>query len=149
MESRYHAAFLLTKRKTEMNPTLDRAKAIAYDVRNWAQERAERAKYHANDLMGWCAIASAELHKRLKVNGIASEIHVHIGDIGHVFLVVEDHVLDVTATQFGLSEVFLMHHKKAEAQYCFYTTVQTFTSAEQLRKQQLKDRWPASQLAYA
>lgn len=133
-----------------MNPTLDHVKSIAHEVRLWAQGRAERTRYHADDLMGWCAIASAELHNRLKASGIASEIHHGSSGYGsHIFLVVDDHVVDVTATQFGLSEVVIMHHKEAEAAHNFYLSTETFASPEQLRKQQLKDHWPVQQLVYA
>jgi len=126
--------------------------AIAWEVRHWAEARAQfRDK---DDLNGLCAIASAELHRRLGKAGIASEIHMWTWDLdesAHVYCVVDDHVVDVTATQFKQfrgTKVVIMHCKEAEA-YDFYQTKEVFKSAEQLRKQQKKEQWPSDQVALA
>lgn len=52
-----------------------------------------------SDLMGGCAIASTRLFLELQKLGIPAELCVtHT----HAFLVVDGHILDVTATQFKL-----------------------------------------------
>jgi hypothetical protein len=125
--------------------------AIATDVRYWAEGRAS-SPYSKLD--GWCARASAELFKQLKEEDIDASIHVwneNTGEIAHVFVVVDDHVVDVTATQFPEFEdkpVVILHQREAEA-YEFYQTKHVFHSVQELLKYQKKSRWPASQMAFA
>jgi hypothetical protein len=130
-----------------------RVTAIALGTRSWAESRAYRTNYNPEDLEGWCAIASAELHKRLKAEEIPAEIHMWVSGFGecHCFCVVEDHVVDVTATQFKafkLKTVVIMHKKEAEA-FEYYTTTNVFTSAAQLRRFQKREHWPSNQIAFA
>ena len=130
----------------------DTVAAIATDVRYWAEDKAPFGKQ--DDLNGMCAIASAELYRRLKTAGIASEIHMWVWDLdesAHVYVIVDDYVVDVTATQFKQfrhGPVNIMHCKEAEA-YDFYQSKEVFRCADSLRRQQRKDRWPAAQVAYA
>ena len=124
--------------------------AVATDVRHWAEEQATFGEY--DDLNGWCAKASAELYRRLKKVGIASEIHMWMWDLdesAHVYCVVDDYVVDVTASQFKQfrnTRVNIMHCKEAEA-YDFYQSKEVFKCADSLRRQQKKDRWPVNQIA--
>ena len=132
--------------------TRDIVMAEAMDVRHWAEEKATFGEH--DDLNGWCAIASAELHRRLKREGIDSEIHMWMWDLdesAHVYCVVDDHVVDVTASQFKQfrkQRVVLMHCREAEV-YDFYQSKEVFKCADSLRRQQKKDRWPAAQVALA
>lgn len=127
----------------------DKVLAIATDVRYWAEARADRI-----DLSGMCAIASAELHKRLTAEGIPCEIHLWYweeDESAHVYCVVDDHVVDVTATQFGPfrnTPVMIMHHRIAE-EHVFYQTREIFRDAVSLRRMQKRTRWPAMQVAFA
>jgi hypothetical protein len=134
-----------------MNKKLTRVHEIALEVRSWCENEADKARREDN-LVGYCAIASAELHKRLMKVGIQSEIHMHNGDfLSHVFLTVEDHVVDVTATQFSefrYHPVVIIHCKEAQ-QYEFFETDETFVDVMSLRKYQAKYKWPANQIAYA
>lgn len=130
----------------------DTVMAVATDVRCWAESKAELG---ANDsLNGWCAIASAELYRKLKDKGIAAEIHMWHWDLdgsAHVYCVVDDYVVDVTASQFKQfknTRVVLMHTREAEV-YDFYRTVEVFKCADSLRKNQRKNKWPPAQVAYA
>jgi len=124
--------------------------AIATDVRYWAEGRASDDR---PDLLGWCARASAELFKQLKAEDIDAEIHVWtagVGEEAHVFVVVDDHIVDVTATQFkefAETPVVILHYKEAQA-YEFYQTVHVFHSITELLSYQKKSRWPGSQLAF-
>jgi hypothetical protein len=123
--------------------------AIATDVRYWAEGRSQR-----EDLGGWCAIASAQLYRELVKEGFTPEIHMWSWQrdaSAHVFVVVEDHVVDVTATQFKQfrdKPVVIMHCREAEA-YTFYQTVDVFKTADALRAHQKRTRWLAAEVAYA
>jgi hypothetical protein len=130
----------------------DTVTAIAMDVRLWAEARATFGKN--DDLNGFCAIASAELHKRLAAAGIASEIHLWYWDqdeSAHVYCVVDDHVVDVTATQFREfrdEPLVIMHTREAEV-YTYYQTKEVFKDAASLRRMQKRTKWPADQVAFA
>lgn len=127
--------------------TLQRIRSIAQDVREWAETLdGERM----SQLCGYCAIASAELHKRLEIAGIKSEIHVSDdGASAHVFLVAEDYVVDVTATQFpefSWLPVVLLHEREAQAHW-FYETQAKFATVAELCRYQAKHKWPQHQMA--
>ena len=128
----------------------DRVFAIAKSVRQWTQESARKARYHPSDLMGWCAISSAKMLRELKAAGIDGKIHVRDYYDCHCFVVVDDYVVDVTATQFSEfrnNPVVIMHIKEAEA-YDFYTTEKVFKLPDELRVHQLRTKWPKRQIAY-
>ena len=133
-----------------MNRKLARVHEIALEVRSWAENEADKAS-RAENLMGYCAIASAELFKRLEKEGLAAEIHLSQTDWGsHVYLVIEDHIVDVTATQyheFSATPVVIIHYKEAE-QHEFYETSEIFWDVKALRKFQTNKRWPNDQIAY-
>lgn len=121
-------------------------------VRKWAELTNARRIYPGrDDLNGWCAIASARLWRELSAAGIDSEIHMAGCDIGnHVFLVVDDHVVDVTATQFRefyKQKLVIMHRKEAE-QHWFYQTEDVFETADELRRNQIRTGWPKEQTAH-
>lgn len=129
----------------------DRILNIAQRVRNWCQEKAEWSEYNADDLNGWCAIAAAQLHRELAKRDIKSDIHMYdqYGDC-HVFVVVDDHVIDVTATQFREfrhKPVVLLHQKEAD-NYRFYRSDRVFNSVQALRAHQYADGWNSRQIAY-
>jgi hypothetical protein len=134
-----------------MNTSLQsNVEAIATNVRYWTEGRADNQH---NDLTGWCARASAELFKQLKAEGIDAEIHAwvspHTGQ-SHVFLMVDDHIVDVTATQYRELRnvpVVIMHQREAEA-YEFYQTMHTFKAVGSLILWQKKTRWPKGQIAF-
>lgn len=121
---------------------------IASSVRKWAEKYAEKEDM-PDDLTGMCGIASAELSRRLTEANIPHEIHL-FNDFGcHVFIAVDDHVLDVTATQFHEfkhTKIVFRHYKEAE-QYYYYQPSEIFANAEALRKHQLKTNWPMHQTA--
>jgi hypothetical protein len=129
----------------------DQVYTIAQVVRYWAEGRA-RGTMGANDLCGWCAICAAELHRQLTVAGITSEIHSHNSVWGsHCYVAVEDHIVDVTATQFSEfsnQPVVILHTREAQA-YWFYQSDEFFTSADNLRIWQKRNKWPKHQLAYS
>lgn len=137
--------------------TRDRVATIAASVRSKIQARADRDEERlrgdttVSDLNGWCAIASASLFAALKRAGIAATIKLFRGGFGsHVFLEVDDHVVDITATQFRefrSQEVVILHSREAQV-YEFYNPEHEFFSPESLRKHQQKVGWPRDQIAY-
>lgn len=132
-----------------MNQQLrDIVTALATEVRWWAESRAE-----TESLAGWCAKASARLFNELVRAGIQAEIHLwtwNRDDSAHVYIVVDDHIVDVTATQFAEFRnvpVLIMHQREAEV-HEFYRTKEVFRSVMELIRSQKKHRWPANQIAY-
>jgi hypothetical protein len=119
------------------------------DVRDWAECIAEKECY-SSDLNGLCAIASAELFKRLKKKGFHPVICMSAEDWGmHVYLKLGDHVLDVTATQFQpfRNEPILIRHEKEMENQEYYRNPKVFKTSVGLRKHQLNTGWPTSQVA--
>jgi len=124
----------------------DTIAVIAQGVRYWAEAKSNRY-----DLNGWCAKCSAELYRRLKRAGISSEIHMSSNEWGsHVYLVVEDHIVCVTATQFSsfYPDVMIQHQREMDGEE-FFTTTETFKNPEELRELQKKNKWPSYQIAYS
>jgi len=128
-----------------------RVQAIALGVRKWAEDQDANSTWLTHDLGGWCAIASAELHRRLALVNIPAEIHISsTGLMSHVYVVVEDHVVDVTATQFGQNfrdkKVFISHLKEAEV-LAYWQSEDIIADSKELRLHQERTGWPKSQIA--
>jgi hypothetical protein len=126
----------------------DIVKGHATDARYWAEGRAG-----TSNMSGWCAIASAYLFRLLKQDGIDAEIRVRStdGPEAHVFLCVDDYVVDVTADQFRElrnQPIVVIPERLAEAYY-FYQSNFVFNSVEDLIRHQKKTRWVSSQVAYS
>ncbi len=120
---------------------------IAKKVREWTQQRADRANYNPYDLCGWCAISAAQLFRELRRAGIDAELHYVSG---HCFTVVEDHIVDVTAAQFDEFrnvDINIIHIKEAE-QHWYYQSSKSFGNPTELREHQHKEKWPRKQIAY-
>jgi len=138
---------------------LDLIRSTAETVRFWAEGRAAMQYGRGRlgweeDLNGWCAIASAELWRQLSSLGFKPELHAWIcpqdNESTHVFLVVEDHVVDITATQFSKMRnipVYIEHVKEA-ARWNHYQTQSVFASPTELIRWQKKGRWPSDQIAW-
>lgn len=125
-----------------------RVYAIAKRVRSWTQRKADDKNYNTHNLCGWCAISSAELHRQLNRENIGAELHY---GGGHCFTVVEDYVVDVTATQFEEFEdveINIIHLKEAD-EFWYYNSSAVFRDPLDLRKHQLKEKWPKRQICYA
>jgi hypothetical protein len=133
--------------------TLSKVQEISEEVRDWTEQLAEK-KTSNKRLAGYCAIASARLHKELGRIGINAELHVWndpAGRSAHVFVVVDDYVIDVTATQFQQfinQPIVIMHHREAET-YPFYNSSEIYKNSAMLRKAQLRQGWTIDQVAFA
>ena len=120
---------------------------VARRVRAWTQLKANRAHYNPHNLCGWCAISAAYFFRELSKENIDAELHYVSG---HCFVVVDDHVVDITASQFDEFEnveILILHIKEAE-QHWFYQSSKVFSSPSRLRDHQLKERWPSREIAY-
>jgi hypothetical protein len=143
----------MSRVKTKMNVFLTRVYDIALAVRAEVEVLAHHRGDDREDLNGWCAIASGKLHNRLVKEGIdRAEIHMASDNQGscHVFLMVDDHVLDITATQFQhfLNEAVLIRHHREVDHHWYYESSQMFRTAKELRKNQLKTGWTKKQICY-
>ena len=135
-----------------MNKSLqDKVATIASDTRFWVQAKAYRSNYNPGSLLGWCAIASAELHNRLTMEGIPAEIHMWVGEMYcHCFCVVNNFVVDVTASQFDVfqnDDVVIMHCNEAMF-HEMYRGTETFKCGADLRRFQKRERWPSNQICF-
>jgi hypothetical protein len=66
-----------------------------------------------------------------------------------VFVVVDDHVIDITATQFTEFKdipVLIMHHREAQV-YKFYNTTHVIEDDRKLVKLQKRQGWRFDQIA--
>ena len=70
------------------------------------------------DLMGWCGVASFILAEELEKIGVACSVwEGTYKDTSHAWNIVDNHILDITATQFGLENI---HVVKAYEKGCGY-----------------------------
>lgn len=126
--------------------------SMAKQVRGWVEDEDLKRQYPRPGLNGFCAIASAELSRRLMHEGIPHEIHMSSSEDGsHVYVVIDDVVYDVTATQFPQykdTKVLIKHTREAEVNW-FHQVEEIFRNAEELRNYQIRARWPKDQTAYA
>ncbi len=126
---------------------------IAQDVRYWAEGEAEsRDPENARDLNGWCAITAGKLYRELLAAGYQPKINMAAADIGcHIFITVDDHVVDVTATQFSEyhDEPVLIVHEQLVQDHWYYQVDKEFATVEDLINHQKKTRWPREQIAWA
>lgn len=131
---------------------------LARDVREWTEQlyfvRQQSDGLTGRPLptlCGYCAIASAELWRRLRDQGIYSQLHVSYTVYGsHVYVVLEDHIVDVTATQFhditvDHDQLYIRHARMSA--HVYHQTTEIFETADDLRRFQRQGRWPKDQIA--
>jgi hypothetical protein len=105
-----------------------------------------------SDLACMCAIASAKLFKVLNENKIEAKLAVcHYPDGGHCFLVFNDHIIDITATQFS------KHNKPIEIvpikmvnniEYWDLKDAKIFTDLNSFVKFLKRNSWDDEQIPY-
>lgn len=129
----------------------DYIEAVAEDVRIWTESRAE-GTLNADDLNGWCARAAAELWRRLRAECLDPIIVVSESNWGcHVFLKLEDHILDVTATQFKefRNDRVIVRHERELSDSDWHQESRTFQTDEELIRYQKRTKWPSRQIAFS
>ena len=125
---------------------------MALQVRSWAEDEQMKTWEYRTDLNGYCGVASGEFSRRLAREKIPHEIHMSVGDYGcHVYVVIDDYVYDMTATQFPEyrdTKVLIIHTREAEVNW-YHQSDEVFKSAHDLRSHQKRRRWTDWQIAYA
>ena len=132
---------------------------IAKQVRHWALDQ----EGSSDDLAYWCAICSAEIFKRLRREGLKPTFcEVNDGnDIlgfwpseSHCFVLCNDYLVDVTATQFDKPKsIYLFKaNQPPEAEWFWQTeTDEHFQVLKSNSPQKLKKHlhdWPTEQNPY-
>jgi|2_EtaG_2_1085320.scaffolds.fasta_scaffold03003_7 hypothetical protein len=99
-----------------MKDDLTKIHALAIETRQWAEKfRKQHKDQFKRNLSGMCAVASAYLFKKLKDEGFYPKIGYARKDMtGHVFVICNDLVIDVTASQYGKRKVTVSSLKKFE-----------------------------------
>lgn len=122
-------------------------KPIAEKVRFWAEDLWRETG--AEDLCGCCAIASAKLFNELKAAGLNPILHYADS---HVHVRIDDEIIDVTATQFGveyppvlISTVDKLRSSKFKYDNPWASTMQ-FESVGELREWMIKSHWIDQQI---
>lgn len=117
--------------------------SVASEVRQEVEILAVQKGFPKN-LIGACAHGAVLLHKALKKVGFQSKIKYNRG---HCFVVVGDYIVDVTASQFGESNVVVLNTK--EIPYClpryWAKGVEVEDEAEFIEGLK-KDVWPLHQI---
>lgn len=119
-------------------------------VRDWCMNNryAINSRGYDRDLCGMCCIASARLFESLQSLGYSPVLAISEGKYGsaHCFIVLDDLVLDITATQFNAEAISIVHEKLAE-QHWWWIATKLFYSVDALVKYQRRVGFPKHQLA--
>lgn len=115
-------------------------------------ERTYRAclrRYEDPTLCGYCAVATAHLHKQLSKVGVSSSfLYHHNGYSGHVFLRVADSFVDITARQFDFDHPpVVIRHIEEHSEFPEWRDVLEVPTLTDLVKIQQRDLWPTNQWA--
>lgn len=127
---------------------LKQVQYIMESVRDWctANRHNLNHKGFSADLNGMCAIASGMLFEQLTMRGYKPIIAMSEGeyDSAHCFVLLEDMILDVTASQFGEPDIVIAHEKSVDMWY--WTPRIQFGMVRSLLKHQKRTGWPKHQL---
>ena len=116
---------------------------IARKARIWAEEYARTHRF-CRDLGGMCAIASAKLFRLLTDAGYD---HVRIAVNGaHAFVICDEEIIDVTATQFGFDKIVITPLSKVGSSEYFWQAENTFKSVQAFAKYQNENDWSEDQI---
>lgn len=122
---------------------IERVREIAKHVRQWCEDyisNKENNDYFASDLCGMCCIASGRLSLALQLQGFPAKI---ASNNCHAFVVLYDHIVDVTATQFHQEEIFIRSFDEI-AQHpckCYWTILRTNDTVEDFKQFQKDEKW--------
>ncbi len=108
-------------------------------VRRWADKMATRLTddvyINRRDLKGMCGIASYRLAEELEKEGVPHKIcYIY----QHAFVIAEDHVVDVTATQFGKGKVVFRKDPKGGV---WENEDREFFSKDEFKEWQVEAGW--------
>ena len=123
-----------------MSALLDEVINHAKQVRLSYEQYRKNTKYPKN-LMGLCAKASYALFDRLKHYNIPC---LFCGNSGHAFVVVNDHIIDITATQFGIKDKVFVK-PITEVTEPFWKLEYTFKTYPEIYDYFVNSSWPNNQ----
>lgn len=89
---------------------MDKLLSICQKVRKKIEKLSREVDFSDDTLAGLCGIASGYLFLALQKAGIKAKIAV--SEI-HAFILVEDQIVDITASQFGLEDICIVDTKTA------------------------------------
>ena len=126
---------------------LHKIRCIAKDVREWAENYAFENDF-PDDLCGVCAIASGELWRRLADARIKSQIYRDY-EHSHCFIVCDNHIVDVTASQFGQENIVIKHvNDRTDKEINYYWNMAKFyNTVKDFKIYQTKVKWAKEQRA--
>ena len=119
-----------------------------YNISRKCRKRLEKYAKDFNfpdNLEELCAIASATLFKEFEKHGIKSKI---ILNPFHCFVKIDDKIVDITASQFGVQypKILIKKYEKVEDNL-WWKEEKSFTSIKRLYNWQYIRKWPNRQLA--
>src|SRR6266850_2310085 len=127
---------------------------IAQAVRRWAERNRLQLGCSYPDLCGLCAIASAELYRRLKRYDSSLKVELAYaedmlcGHFGHVFVIFNgDTIIDLTATQFEGDYASVEVRKLRSCNSWYWTPINRFDDDESLHEFQVETDWASWQQA--
>lgn len=125
----------------------DDALAIVNATRQWAEKHRHR---YRNDMGGMCAVAAAELWRRLNKAGHDVQLAQAFrskSKLAHVFVVYRGrYLIDITATQFGYEKVEIRWLYNFLHPW-FWKPASLYPNDEELHLDQIRYDWPSDQLA--
>lgn len=128
-----------------------RVSQIANNVRNWTEKNREKLECPHYDLCGLCAVASAELFRRLKKYDPSMNVVLALAEdlsFGHVYVIYDDRIIiDVTATQFADEYLRVEIRKVSMFNPWYWKHIKTFDSDEDLHYYQVGHGWSTYQQA--
>lgn len=124
-------------------------------VRSWTEQYATEHNFSPR-LTCLCAVASAKLHERFIQHNIKASIgmaHDDMVNFSHVFIIVEDSLVDITATQFGnhpkVTIKKLIDARKLAFTHWYWDINYQFDSSKSLYDYQQSTKWPVEQICLA
>lgn len=115
-------------------------RTIAEAARADAEVRAQELGF-AEDLQGYCILASRDLFDRLEAAGYEPEFAIHKEpSANHCFVVCDGYVVDVTATQFGQPPVVVI--PASEAVEPWWSAGSKFFTQDALERFLIEDECP-------
>lgn len=120
-------------------------------TRNKVEAIACEDDYFYKDLTGLCAIGSKLLFVKLQEYGIKSYFIVNRKDEwGHVYLICNNYILDITATQFSMPKLFIQDKNKVLLDYrkFWFYKYKSFHSIVELDEHLLETEWDYKQIKY-
>lgn len=96
------------------DPKMEKILRIARSTRRWAKRTVKQTVFQNDNLGGFCAIGAVRLFQNLRKEGVNAKLAVtHSTWGGHCYVLVDNYIVDVTATQFGQEPVLIVSTKEA------------------------------------